>query len=110
MANWISNDTCRASGDVMTGTIMEVGAIMLINVPIICLAGLVWHWPFFLVFIMEYIDEPFRFVLMQIHMHSGGWVRPVTEAGKKALPEFRKNHPLRFFWTKMGLKENKTEL
>lgn len=104
MSNWISNDTCRSSGDAITGTVMEIIFMYVLNIPLLCLAGLVWHSPFLVVFIFSYIDEPIRFVLMQIHMHSGGWVRPVTDTGLEALPNFRKNHPLKFFWTKMGLK------
>lgn len=103
MSNWISNDTCRSSGDAITGTCMEIAFMYVLNIPLLCMAGLVWHLPFLWVFVCSYVDEPIRFVLMQIHMHSGGWVRPVTKAGKDALPEFRANHPLRFFWTKMGL-------
>lgn len=104
MSNWISNDTCRSSGDAITGTTLEIVFMYALNIPLLCLGGLYWHLPFIVVFIFSYIDEPIRFVLMQIHMHSGGWVRPVTPEGMETLPEFRQNHPLRFFWTKMGLK------
>lgn len=104
MSNWISNDTCRASGDAITGTVLEIVFMYALNIPLLCLGGLVWHLPFLWVFIFTYIDEPIRFVLMQIHMHSGGWIRPVTGQGQKALVEFRKKHPLRFFWTRMGVK------
>ncbi len=106
MSNWISNDTCRSSGDAITGTVMEIVFMYALNIPLLCLAGLYLHSPFLLVFIFTYIDEPIRFVLMQIHMHSGGWVRPVTETGLNALPAFRKDHPLKFFWTKMGLRKD----
>lgn len=105
MSNWISNDTCRASGDAITGTCMEIAFMFVMNIPLLCLAGLVWKLPFIVVFVFSYIDEPIRYVLMQIHMHSGGWIRPVTDKGLETLPEFRKNHPLKFFWTKMGLKQ-----
>lgn len=106
MSNWISNDTCRASGDAITGTCMEIAFMYIVNIPLLCLCGLVWHLPFLMVFVCTYIDEPIRFVLMQIHMHSGGWVRPVTKEGQAELPAFRQAHPLKYFWTKMGLKEN----
>ncbi len=105
MSNWISNDTGRASGDAVTGTVLEIVFMYVLNIPLICLGGLVWHLPFLIVFIFSYIDEPIRFVLMQVHMHSGGWVRPVTKMGKDALPAFRQKHPLKFFWTRMGIRE-----
>ena len=105
MSNWISNDTCRSSGDAITGTCMEIAFMYVVNIPLLCLGGLVWHLPFLVIFIFTYVDEPIRFVLMKIHMISGGWVRPVTDEGRETLPAFREKHPLRFFWTKMGLKE-----
>lgn len=104
MSNWISNDTGRASGDAVTGTVLEIIFMYVLNLPLLCLGGLYWNLPFLIVFIFSYIDEPIRFVMMQIHMHSGGWVRPVTDIGKATLPEFRANHPLKIFFTKMGLK------
>ena len=105
MSNWISNDTGRASGDAVTGTVLEIVFMYVLNIPLICLAGLVWKLPFLLIFVFSYIDEPIRYVLMQFHMHSGGFIRPVTEVGRRTLPEFRANHPLKFFWTKIALKE-----
>ena len=105
MSNWISNDTCRASGDAITGTCMEIAFMYVLNIPVVLLASNVFNWPFIFIFLATYMDEPIRFVLMQFHMHSGGFIRPVTEEGRRTLPEFRKNHPLRLFWTRMGLKE-----
>lgn len=105
MSNWISNDTCRSSGDAITGTVLEIIFMYVLNIPLLCLGGLVWHLPYIVVFIFTYIDEPIRFVIMQIHMHSGGWIRPVTEVGRKTLPDFREAHPLKFFFDKWGLKE-----
>lgn len=105
MSNWISNDTGRASGDAVTGTVLEIVFMYVLNLPLLCLGGLVWHLPFLVVFVFSYIDEPIRFVMMQIHMHAGGWIRPVTDIGQKTLPEFRANHPLKLFFTKIGLKQ-----
>ena len=105
MSNWISNDICRASGDAITGTCFEIGFMYVLNIPLLCLGGLVWHLPFLIVFIFSYIDEPVRFVLMQFHIHSGGWIRPVTKEGMEALKEFRSRHPLKLFWTRMGIKK-----
>ena len=57
--------------------------------PCVCLSGLVWKAPFLAIFACCYIDEPVRFVLMQRHMYSGKWIRPVTPEGQAALPAFR---------------------
>ena len=60
----------------------------LMVVPCVCLAGLKFKAPFLVVFACCYIDEPIRFLLMQLHMYSGKWVRPVTPEGRAALPAF----------------------
>lgn len=88
MGNWAQNDTYRSAGDATTGTTLEIVFMYLLVVPCVCLAGLKFHAPFLAVFACCYIDEPIRFVLMQLHMYSGKWVRPVTPEGRDALPAF----------------------
>ena len=89
MCNWTQNDTYRSAGDAAYGTILEISFMYLLVLPCVCLTGLVWKAPFLLIFTCCYIDEPIRFVLMQVHMYTGKWVRPVTELGRAALPAFR---------------------
>ena len=89
MCNWTQNDTYRSAGDAAYGTILEISFMYLLVLPCVCLTGLVWKAPFLLIFACCYIDEPIRFVLMQVHMYTGKWVRPVTELGRAALPAFR---------------------
>lgn len=91
-ATWSLNDAYRASGDAITGTVLEISFMYLMVVPLVCLSGLKWHAPFALIFACTYIDEPFRFVLMRMHLHTGKWVRPVTAEGRAALPAFLENH------------------
>lgn len=88
MCNWIQNDTYRAAGDAAFGTILEITFMYLMLIPCVYLGGMVFHLPFFLVFALCYIDEPIRFVLMQVHMYSGKWIKPVTPEGKAAVPAF----------------------
>ncbi len=88
MGNWIQNDTYRSAGDAAYGTILEIVFMYAMLLPCVCLSGLVWKLPFVVIFICCYIDEPIRFCLMQRHMYSGKWIKPVTELGKAALPEF----------------------
>ena len=88
MSNWAQNDTYRSAGDAITGTVLEITFMYLVVLPCVCLSGLVFKAPFFVVFALCYVDEPIRFVLMQRHMYSGRWVRPVTEQGRAALPAF----------------------
>lgn len=95
MCNWTQNDTYRSAGDAVTGTVLEISFMYAMVLPCVCLTGLVFKAPFLLVFACCYIDEPIRFVLMQRQMYSGKWIRPVTEAGKAALPAFMENRKRR---------------
>ena len=88
MCNWVQNDTYRAAGDAATGTILEISFMYAMLIPCVCVVGLVLKAPFLVIFACCYIDEPIRFVLMQRHMYSGKWVRPVTPQGLDALPAF----------------------
>ena len=95
MCNWTMNDTYRAAGDATTGTVLEISFMYAVVLPCVCLSGLVFKAPYLLIFACCYIDEPIRFGLMQRHMYSGKWVRPVTPEGQAALPAFleeRKKH------------------
>ena len=65
--------------------------LYLLLIPAVCLTGLVLHAPFLVIFLCCYIDEPIRFLLMQLHMYSGKWIRPVTDEGLAALPAFRES-------------------
>jgi Na+-driven multidrug efflux pump len=88
MANWTQNDTYRSAGDAATGTILEITFMYLMVLPAVYLSGMVLKAPFLAVFACCYIDEPIRFFIMQRHMYSGRWVRPVTPEGREALPAF----------------------
>ena len=92
MCNWVQNDTYRAAGDAAFGTIREIAFMYAMVLPLVCLTGLVWKAPFLVVFACCYIDEPIRLILMQRHMYSGKWVRPVTPQGMEALPAFMEKH------------------
>lgn len=88
MGNWIQNDTYRAAGDAVYGTVLEIVFMYVLMLPCVLISAFILHLPYWAIFLFCYIDEPIRYVLMQIHLYSGKWVKPVTEAGKAALPEF----------------------
>ncbi len=90
MGNWIQNDTYRASGDAVYGTVLEIVFMYVMVLPCVLLSGFVFKFPYWIVFLCCYIDEPVRYILMQIHLYSGKWIRPVTELGTAALPDFLK--------------------
>ena len=85
MGNWTQNDTFRAAGDATFGTVLEIVFMWLVVLPCVWMTGMVWRLPTLLVFACCYIDEPIRYVLMQIHLFNGKWVRPVTPEGRAAL-------------------------
>ena len=88
MCNWVQNDTYRSAGDATTGTVLEILFMYLLVLPCVCITGLWLKAPFLVIFACCYIDEPIRLILMQRHMYSGRWVRPVTPEGQAALPVF----------------------
>ena len=90
MGNWTQNDTFRSAGDATFGTVLEIVFMWLMVVPCVCLSGLVFHAPTLLIFALCYVDEPIRYGLMQRHLYSGKWIRPVTPEGMAALEGF---HP-----------------
>ena len=91
MGNWTQNDTFRAAGDAAYGTVLEIVFMWAMVLPLVWFGGMIRHWPTLVVFALCYADEPIRYVLMQIHLFSGKWIKPVTEAGRKALENWRKN-------------------
>lgn len=85
MGNWTQNDTFRAAGDATYGTVLEIVFMWLVVLPSVWLTGMVWHLPTLAVFALCYVDEPIRYVLMQRHLFSGHWIKPVTPEGRAAL-------------------------
>ena len=89
MQNWCMNDTYRAAGDSAFGSIMELTFMFLLVQPVIHLANDALHAPFLLVFALCYVDEPIRYVIMQVHMYSRKWIKPVSEEGLATIDAFR---------------------
>ena len=85
MGNWTQNDTFRAAGDATFGTVMEIIFMWAMVIPAVWTTGMIWKLPTLIVFACSYIDEPIRYVLMQIHLFSGKWIKPVTPEGRAAL-------------------------
>ncbi len=88
MGNWTQNDTFRAAGDATFGTVMEILFMWLMVLPLVWGTGMIGKLPTLVVFALSYSDEPIRYAIMQIHLFSGKWIRPVTPEGIKALREW----------------------
>ena len=85
MGNWTQNDTFRAAGDATYGTVLEILFMWLMVLPCVWMTGRVWGLPTLIVFACCYIDEPIRYILMQVHLFRGKWIKPVTPEGRAAL-------------------------
>lgn len=94
MGNWVQNDTYRSAGDAAFGSIMEITFMYLLVLPCVYGANYGLHAPFLLVFALCYVDEPIRYIIMQFHMYSAKWIKPVSDAGRATIAEFQKNHKL----------------
>ena len=86
--NFTITNCYRASGEPVFGAVLEISGLFLISVPATLVAGLVLHLPFLAVFACIYMDEMIRLIFEIGYTRSGKWIKPVTEAGKRALPEF----------------------
>ncbi|MDD6155253.1 MAG: MATE family efflux transporter [Eubacteriales bacterium] len=92
MGNWCMNDTFRVGGDPAFGSVLEISFMFLMVQPAIHLADGPLGWPFLAVFALCYCDEPVRYVIMQLHMYSGKWIRPVSASGLETIGAFREKY------------------
>lgn len=95
MGNWTQNDTYRSAGDAAFGSILEITFMFLMVIPLVYLANYALHAPFLLVFALCYSDEPIRYLIMQRHMYSGKWIKPVSDEGMATIEEFQERHGIR---------------
>lgn len=87
--NYIMNSCYRAGGEAVFGTVLEIICLFTVSVPATWAAGMIWHLPFLAVFSFLYTDELIRLVFELWYTISGRWIKPVTELGRAALPEFK---------------------
>ncbi len=97
--NYIMNSCYRAGGETVFGTVLEISCLFLISVPATWIAGMVLHLPFLAVFSFVYTDELIRLIFELWYTRTGKWVKPVTQEGIAALPQFREQMKRR---SKMG--------
>lgn len=91
MGNWTMNDTYRASGDAATGTLLEILFMFLMVLPCVFASAYWLKLPFLVIYACTLIDEPVRFFIMQRHLYSAKWIRPVTPEGREGLKRFMAN-------------------
>ena len=86
---YIMNESFRAGGETVFGSIFEIGGLLFLTVPVTWVVGMVLKLPFILVFAFIYTDELLRLFVMTPYMMKGKWIKPMTEQGRKNLEEFR---------------------
>lgn len=87
--NYIMNCCYRAGGEAVFGTMLEIICLFTVSVPATWIAGMILHLPFLAVFSFLYTDELIRLVFELWYTRSGKWIKPVTDLGRAALPEFQ---------------------
>ena len=92
MGNWGHNDVFRAAGDPAFGSLLEITFMFGMVIPAVYVSNFIFRAPFLLVFALCYCDEPVRYCMMQHHLYSGKWIKPVSDAGVQTIGEFRKEH------------------
>ena len=85
--NYIQNNIYRAGGESRVGTVLEVGAIWFITVPVVLLTGFGLKLPFIAVFVSSMLEEFVKFPIELRYLLSRRWIKPVTEQGRAALQE-----------------------
>lgn len=87
--NYIMNNIYRAGGETIFGSVTEVGFLLLVSMPAVALAGLVFKLPFLAVFALIYLDEYTRLLVCLRYLLSGRWIKPVTAEGLATIDAFR---------------------
>lgn len=64
----------RSGGDTKFCLLLDVGGMWLVGVPLVALAGLVWHLPIYIVFIFVYMEEFAKFIIGLPRISSKKWI------------------------------------
>lgn len=80
----------RSGGDTLCGMLYDMGSLWLVSIPLTFLAAHVLKLPFLGVVMVAYLAEDLpKSIACLIHFRRMTWLKPVTEAGRAALAEFR---------------------
>ncbi|MBQ8408565.1 MAG: MATE family efflux transporter [Clostridia bacterium] len=80
----------RPGGDTIMGMVVELAVLWCFSVPMTYIAANVWQLPFLTVYAIMYLCEDLpKGILFLWYWRSGKWIRPVTDAGRKGLEEFK---------------------
>jgi putative MATE family efflux protein len=68
----------RSGGDTKFSLLIDTAGLWLIAVPLSFVAGLIWHFPPYFVYLLATLDEAFKFFLGLWRLLSGKWINNLT--------------------------------
>ena len=92
LGNWQHIDCFRSGGDPLFCTVVDVSSLYMLVIPSVYIAHFVFRAPFYVIFLLAYWDEPVRYCLMQRHLYSRKWIKPVTDKGLATIDTFREKY------------------
>ena len=95
LGTWQHIDCFRSGGDPLFCTSVELASMYLLVIPCVYIAHFAFQAPFFLIFPLAYCDEGLRYYLMQRHLYSRKWIRPVSDKGLETIGAFREKYGVR---------------
>lgn len=69
---------CRSGGDTVYCLFMDIGTMWIFSLPLGFLAVLVFHWPFWLVYLCIRSEDIGKITMGLLRLHSGKWLHDVT--------------------------------
>ena len=80
----------RPGGETTKGLIYDMSCLWLLSIPATALAAYILKLDFVIVYIVMYVFEDFPKAVMCLrYFFTNKWVKPVTEAGRRGLEEYR---------------------
>lgn len=81
----LTKGVLRGGGDTRFLMIADVVFIWAVSVPLGAMAGLVWHWPPFLIFCSLKIDNVLKSILCIFRLRSRKWMKKIKGVGSAAV-------------------------
>ena len=77
----LTKGTLRGGGDTKFLMLFDIIFLWVASIPLGALAGLVWHWSGFWIFIILKIDQFLKCIVCIIRLRSGKWIKKISPLG-----------------------------
>ncbi len=77
----------RSGGRPTLGAVIDVGAVWLVSVPVVAVAGFLLHLPFLWLFAMTFTEEIAKVTIGLVFFFRKNWMKCLTEHHRQAEPE-----------------------